>query len=157
MIAPELELERLRTREERYRLGQFFTPPAIAEFMAEALRATEPGTVLDPGVGGGVLLRAVGEGPRRFGIDTDSLAVEAAATSLPSDVQLAVGDFLHPAKWPLSVGSFDGIIANPPYVRHHNLGAAHKALAQEYSSHFGVNVPAFQAATSTFSSRRFDA
>jgi len=140
MIAPEAELERARAREERYRLGQFFTPPVIAEFMAEAVRDVEPETVLDPGVGGGVLLRAIGEGPRRFGLDVDPLAVEVAKSSLGADAELAVGDFLNPAAWPLSVESFDAIIANPPYVRHHNLSAEHKALAHRYSARFQLKV-----------------
>lgn len=140
VIDPEARLEGLRTREERYRLGQFFTPPAIAEFMADAVRDIEPETVLDPGVGGGVLLRAVGPGPRRFGLDVDPLAVELASSSLGADTELAVGDFLDPAEWPLSSESFDAIIANPPYVRHHNLSAEHKALAQRYSTRFGVKV-----------------
>src|SRR3972149_4799676 len=134
MIAPEAERARARARDERYRLGQFFTPPVIAEFMAQAVRDVEPETVLDPGVGGGVLLRAIGEGPRRFGLDVDPLAVELAAPSLGPDAELAVGDFLDPPSWPLSLESFDAIIANPPYVRHHNMSAEHKALAQRYSA-----------------------
>lgn len=142
MIAPEAELERLKARDERYRLGQFFTPPAIAEFMADAVREVEPETVLDPGVGGGVLLRAIGEGPRRFGVDVDELAIRLASSSLGDDVELAVGDFLDPLSWPMSVGSFDAIIANPPYVRHHNLSAEHKALAQRYASRLRVKVSA---------------
>lgn len=140
MIAPEAELERLKARDERYRLGQFFTPPAIAEFMADAVRDIEPETVLDPGVGGGVLLRAIGSGPRRFGLDVDPIAVELASTSLGADVELAVGDFLNPVTWPLSVESFDAIVANPPYVRHHNLSSEHKALAQRYSALFRLKV-----------------
>jgi adenine-specific DNA-methyltransferase len=140
MIAPEAELERLKARDERYRLGQFFTPPAIAEFMADAVRDIEPETVLDPGVGGGVLLRAIGEGPRRFGLDVDPMAVELASSSFGGDVEVAVGDFLDPISWPLSIGSFDAIVANPPYVRHHNLSPEHKALAQRYSALFRVKV-----------------
>src|SRR3970040_611578 len=140
MIAPEAQLECRRPRDERYRLGPFFTPPVIAEFMAEPVRAVEPGTVLDPGVGGGVLLRAIGEGPRRFGLDVDPLAIEVASSSLGADAEVAVGDFLNPAAWPLSLESFDAIIANPPYVRHHNLSAEHKALAQRYSTRFRLKV-----------------
>lgn len=140
MIAPEVELERLKPRDERYRLGQFFTPPPIADFMAEAVRAVEPSTVLDPGVGGGVLLRAIGDGPLRFGLDVDPVAVSLAAASLGSGVEFAVGDFLDPTAWPLSVESFDAIIANPPYVRHHNMSSEHKALAQRYSARFGLKV-----------------
>ena len=140
MIAPEAQLECRRPRDERYRLGQFFTPPVIAEFMAEAVRDVEPLTVLDPEVGGGVLLRAVGEGPRRFGLDVDPLAIEVASSSLGADAEVAVGDFLNPAAWPLSLESFDAIIANPPYVRHHNLSAEHKALAQRYSARLRLKV-----------------
>lgn len=140
MIAPEVELERLKAREERYRLGQFFTPPSIAEFMGEAIRAVEPETILDPGVGGGVLLRAIGEGPRRFGLDVDPVAVDLASESLGSDVELAVGDFLDPASWPLSAESFDAIVANPPYIRHHNLNAEHKALSQRYGARLRLKV-----------------
>src|ERR1700685_1202 len=62
-VTPELELERLNPRERRYKIGQFFTPAPLAELLAEAVREVEPATVLDPGVGGGILLRAVGEGP----------------------------------------------------------------------------------------------
>lgn len=140
VIAPEVELERVKTREERYRLGQFFTPQPIADFMADAVREVEPETVLDPGVGGGVLLRAVGEGPRRFGLDVDSAAIELAGGSLGKRVELAVGDFLDPVSWPLSVESFDAIVANPPYLRHHNLSPEHKALARRYSTILNQNV-----------------
>jgi adenine-specific DNA-methyltransferase len=90
--------------------------------------------------GGGVLLRALAQVPRRFGLDVDPLAVELASSSLDGDVELAVGDFLDPVAWPLSVERFDAIIANPPYVRHHNLSAAHKALAQRYSAQFHLKV-----------------
>ena len=63
-MTPEAELERLNPRERRYEIGQFFTPDPIAALMADAVREIEPATVLDPGIGGGVLLRAVGDGPR---------------------------------------------------------------------------------------------
>jgi adenine-specific DNA-methyltransferase len=138
-VPPEAALQQLKTREERYAIGQFFTPPAIAEHMAAAVREVKPESVLDPGVGGGVLLRAVGEGPRLFGLDVDAEAVELAGQSLP-DAELAVGDFLDPSTWPLGEQTFGAVIANPPYIRHHNLSAGHKALAQRYSARFGQKV-----------------
>jgi adenine-specific DNA-methyltransferase len=137
---PEAELERLNSREERYRIGQFFTPPAIADLMGEAVRDVSPQTVLDPGVGGGVLLRAVGEGPKLFGLDIDEKAVALARASLNAPHELAVGDFLAPLTWPLSETAFDAIISNPPYVRHHNLGAETKALAHHYSAKLDTKV-----------------
>ena len=56
--SPEAALENLKSREDRYKLGQFFTPGPIAEHMASAVLEIAPATVLDPGVGGGILLRA---------------------------------------------------------------------------------------------------
>jgi adenine-specific DNA-methyltransferase len=137
---PEAELERVNPRELRYRIGQFFTPTPIAELMADAVREVQPVTVLDPGVGGGVLLRAVGDGPRLFGLDIDKRAVELAAASLPGDHEIVVGDFLNPAGWPLTEVVFDAVISNPPYVRHHHLSAEHKLLAGHYSALLGVKV-----------------
>lgn len=75
---PEEALGLINSRDRRYELGQFFTPEPIASFMAAAVNEGEPASVLDPGVGGGVLLQAVGPGPSRFGCDVDGEAVRLA-------------------------------------------------------------------------------
>ncbi|HUN77359.1 MAG TPA: N-6 DNA methylase [Solirubrobacteraceae bacterium] len=137
---PEAELERLNPRERRYEIGQFFTPAPIAELLADAVRDIQPETVLDPGVGGGVLLRAVGEGPRLFGLDIDPAAVEIAVASTPGEHEIALGDFLDAERWPLTAATFDAVIANPPYVRHHNLSREHKLLARHYSTQLSLKV-----------------
>lgn len=139
--SPETILEQRKTREERYALGQFFTPPCIADYMAKAVLDGKPQTVLDPGVGGGVLLRAVGHGSGRtlLGLDVDPDAIALARESLPSS-QLVVGDFLQRGKWPFELKSFDAIISNPPYIRHHRLPAEHKALSKRYSAEFATKV-----------------
>ncbi len=121
-------------------MGQFFTPQPIAELMGEAVRENRPETVLDAGLGGGVLLRSVGEEPRLFGIDLDVRAVELARLHLPESAELVMGDFLDPDHWPLTEQRFDAIISNPPYVRHHNVWASHKALKDRYPSRLGVKV-----------------
>jgi adenine-specific DNA-methyltransferase len=139
-MTPEAKLERLNPRERRYEIGQFFTPAPIAELMADAVCEIEPETVLDPGVGGGVLLRAVRGGPKLFGLDIDATAVELAAASMPGEHEIVVGDFLDAERWPLTAATFDAVIANPPYVRHHNLSAEHKLLARHYSARFGSKV-----------------
>jgi len=140
---PEDELERINSREERYGLGQFFTPQPVAELMAEAVLAVDPQTCLDPGVGGGVLLRAVGPGPKRFGCDIDPSAIEVARGALEAQggkLELVHGDFLDLDRWPFSIKEFDTVIANPPYIRHHNLTLQQKALAKHYSRAFGLTV-----------------
>lgn len=111
--------------------------------MAQAIADAQPDTVLDPGVGGGVLLRGVGTTPARFGMDIDPVAIDVATSSLVEqggDVSLGLGDFLNREAWPFEVDTFDAIISNPPYIRHHNLGANHKALAKHYSRIFGRTV-----------------
>jgi len=140
LVSPEAELERLNQRDRRYEMGQFFTPAPIAEFMADAAQEIEPETILDPGVGGGILLRAISNGPRLFGLDIDSTAIRLATASISGDHELAVGDFLDSRRWPLSEQEFDAIIANPPYVRHHNLSPEHKLLARHYSTRLGLKV-----------------
>jgi len=137
---PEWELERRLPREARYRIGQFFTPPAIADFMAAWVRDAEPETVLDPGVGGGVLLRAVGAEPKRFGLDINPDAVELSRKSLAGEAEIAVGDFLDPESWSLSQTSFDAVIANPPYIRHHNLSVEAKSRAPRYKQELQARV-----------------
>lgn len=137
---PESELERLTSREDRYRIGQFFTPPAIAEFMAGWVREIEPQTVLDPGVGGGILLRALGSGPKRYGMDINAEAIRLTAESLEGEAELAVGDFLDPAAWPFSATGFDAVISNPPYIRHHNLSAEDKSRSTRYADELQAKV-----------------
>jgi adenine-specific DNA-methyltransferase len=140
---PEQTLERINSRDHRYSLGQFFTPQPIAELMAEAILEIDPQTCLDPGVGGGVLLRALGSKPKRFGCDIDPNAVELARGALEDqggELELVHGDFLSLDAWPFSIGEFDAVIANPPYIRHHNLTLQQKALAKHYSRTFGLTV-----------------
>ncbi|MFN8160256.1 MAG: N-6 DNA methylase [Solirubrobacterales bacterium] len=140
---PEETLDLIHSRERRYELGQFFTPEPIASFLAEAVGEIDPETVLDPGVGGGALLRAVGPGPKRFGCDVDPEAVRLANDALASqggDLEIVRGDFLAPAMWPFTATEFDAVIANPPYIRHHNLTQEHKALAERYSNAFSTTV-----------------
>ena len=156
-LTPEADLERRSSREARCALGQFFTPEPIAEVMAEAVNDIQPEHVLDPGLGGGVLLRAVGPEPARYGVDVDPLAVDVARPALElqgGTLELVVGDFLALDAWPLSRGEFDAVISNPPYIRHHNLTPQHKALARHYSRALGVNMSSCPAPTSTSSSRR---
>lgn len=140
---PEAQLEQSASRDDRYALGQFFTPEPIANLMGEAVQEVSPEHVLDPGVGGGVLLRAVGPSLARYGIDIDPAAVGIANASLSEEggsVEVVEGDFLALDDWPLTRDRFDAVISNPPYIRHHNMTAQHKALAKHFSGLFDISV-----------------
>ena len=104
----------------RKSLGQFFTPPAIANAMAHWIAEIQPKQVMDPAVGTGILLRAVSnltQTPSLTGWDIDSAPLEYAKRSLKSTqrVELNHADFLTSGM----TRTYDGVIANPPYVRHH--------------------------------------
>lgn len=122
-------------REQRKRLGQFFTEPAVARLLA-ALAIRQPSArVLDTMAGHGNLLDAAAErldliGARAtlFGVeidpDTARLCQTRLATSASEHRQrgatVTCGDAFNPEIWE-ELGAaygFDLVIGNPPYVRY---------------------------------------
>lgn len=108
--------------DHRKRFAQFFTPPPIARLMAEWIGAIDPRTILDPAVGPGVFPRVLGElcpKAQLTCIDLDPVAVSVARTSLGEgdNRSFVEQDFL---TWE-DERLFDAAIANPPYLRHHDL------------------------------------
>lgn len=126
---------------ERRSLGQFYTPPDVARFMASWVVRAATDRVLDPGTGSGAFLvaaldrlRDLGADPKDamgqlHGIDLDPLStlmatVNVLAAGTGDHANIATGDFLL-GSLPFE-GSFDGVICNPPYSRHHALPAQYK-------------------------------
>jgi len=108
--------------ERRKHFGQFFTPESIARLMAEWIAEVQPNLVLDPAIGPGVFVRVIREmlpNTRFIGLDIDELAIRAARLVLEDDSRIVLDqhDFL---TWP-DERLFDAAIANPPYLRHHDL------------------------------------
>jgi hypothetical protein len=142
-------LDRLKTLEERNRLGQFATPPALALEIAGHAAACWRGRAgdvafLDPAIGSGSFYSAF----RRVfpgGLVGDACGVEidagfaGAARSLWGGAGLRVieGDFtrLEPDR------KYHLILANPPYVRHHHLDRGEKErLRRAASGRVGLRV-----------------
>jgi adenine-specific DNA-methyltransferase len=108
--------------EHRKRFGQFFTPFPIAQLMGEWIGAITPRTILDPAVGPGIFPRVLSElcpDALITCIDHDPVALEVAQAALKQHDKIAFieQDFLI---WQ-DEGLFDAAIANPPYLRHHDL------------------------------------
>ncbi|ATL66830.1 N-6 DNA methylase [Nocardia terpenica] len=132
----------------RKRHGRHYTPPRLAEFLADRLLdhlvPQRELRVLDPACGDGELLRALAERVaqrlpgvrlRLVGYDLDEQAVRMARERIePGIVDWHVGDFLGAAV-ELGEDGFDAVITNPPYVRTQQLGAA---TAQLLSQRFGL-------------------
>lgn len=131
--------------------GAHYTPPGLAEFVARQLASlcgvARP-RVLDPAVGDGELLLALGRAMDRQcsmqGFDLDEVAVAQSQARLDRelpqhDCTVQRQDFLDVAMQhqPGSLfslpGEYDMVIANPPYVRTQVMGAGRsQQLAQQF-------------------------
>lgn len=135
--------------------GAFFTPPAIADYLASWAVDEDPSArILDPTCGESVFLQAAAReleaagadgkrlGDQVFGIDTEPESVARSRDSLSADgyaATLTVRDFFEipaPNQIGCTLPEMDAIIGNPPYIRYQeHAGAARKrsraaALAQ---------------------------
>jgi adenine-specific DNA-methyltransferase len=110
-------------RETRL-LGQVATPEPVARVMAKWVMSAKPRAVLDPAAGLGGLLAACRHFNQRVelvGAERDTETLQRAKTSAPRGAKLILSDYLKS-----DAGLFDGIIANPPYVKAHRLDYSEK-------------------------------
>src|SRR2546423_418317 len=106
-------------QRETKQLGQVATPQPIAALMAKWVMSAKPRTVLDPAAGLGGLLAACLKLNREaalVGVERDTETLQRAKATAPRDTKLVLADYLKS-----EAGLFDGIIANPPYVKAHRL------------------------------------
>jgi adenine-specific DNA-methyltransferase len=119
---PEDSYRTLVSIEHRKRFGQFFTPPAIARLMGEWIAAINPRSVLDPAVGPGIFprtLNGLSFDSHITVMDIDPVALGASRLALGEfpGITYLQQDFL---TW-TNEQLFDAVIANPPYLRHHDV------------------------------------
>lgn len=117
--------------------GQFWTPPWLAKAMAAWVTADRPSRLFDPAVGPGTFFAAA----REQGFSGDFAGFELDDTVLAdayklglSPLELAgiqIGDFIRAEV----SGHFPAIISNPPYIRHHRLGARQKQELRQLALH----------------------
>ena len=106
-------------RRETKQLGQVATPEPVAALMAKWVMSAKPRTVLDPAAGLGGLLatcRQLDERVQLVGVERDVETLRHAKAAAPRGAKLILADYLK-----ADAGLFDGIIANPPYVKAHRL------------------------------------
>lgn len=126
--------EELTTSESRQSLGQFRTPPAVGRPLRSWV-TTGDDTVLDPGVGAGVLSSAFHphwvtdlDPNKVFGVDQSPLSTLMGTTALRLSGQShepQTEDFLTLSPDDLP-GEVDGIVSNPPYTGAQALPASYK-------------------------------
>jgi len=133
----QADLDRARTQTERNRLGQFATPPRLADEIVRAAIAILPQSsalrFLDPGFGTGsfysALLKQVPsrmiKAARGFEIDPH-YGEPAKALWEETGLHLELADFTKADAPAGERDRFNLVICNPPYVRHHHLSPQHK-------------------------------
>lgn len=106
-------------QRETKQLGQVSTPAPVASLMATWVMSAKPNTVLDPAAGlGGLLVacRQLNGRVQLVGVERDTETLQRAKATAPRGTKLILADYLKS-----DAGLFDGIIANPPYVKAHRL------------------------------------
>lgn len=119
----------------RKALGQFFTPPRLAALMADWVAGAAPERILDPALGAGVLTRAaLARCPdaRVVAYERDAAILCAADAG---GAELRNEDFLR-GEW----RHYDGVVMNPPYIRHRDL-RDHEDLRAQISARAGFVIP----------------
>ena len=118
--------------------GIYYTPPELAEFLSKPLITAENLTVFDPAYGGGALLLAAEKIFReRFNVSNencnlfgcDKMPANGLLKHLPTS-NLIEQDFFSFSY----TEKFDIVLMNPPYVRHHHMGAEKIRVFQERTS-----------------------
>ncbi|MFQ6004136.1 MAG: class I SAM-dependent DNA methyltransferase [Woeseia sp.] len=134
----------------RKKLGQFFTPFSVASFMSKWLTelAVDEPRILDPCAGLGVFERAISAMNPEFATNArftlwekdERLTLDLAGICNRIAVRYSVigRDFLDEHAWS---ETYDGIIANPPYYKHHfveNKENIRSVISSEVGAHFSV-------------------
>lgn len=134
-------IDQSKTQTERNRLGQFATPPALAqEIVSEGLSflsESEPIRFLEPGFGTGPFYSALSSQVpasrmrAAVGYEVDSVYAQPVSSFWKgSKLRLELSDFTRAAPPTADSERFNVIISNPPYVRHHHLDADQKQRLQ---------------------------
>jgi adenine-specific DNA-methyltransferase len=124
----------------RRRYAQFFTPAKIAKLMAEWALGDSTCSLLDPAVGMGILVSAALARQPDLQVtvfEKDPLILRAYLSTQPDlkRIEVILGDFLT-----MDVSStFDAVIMNPPYLRHHDLSYDFDIFSQ-FSQRYGIEV-----------------
>jgi adenine-specific DNA-methyltransferase len=140
---------RLRSSDERRRLGQTYTPSGIVASMLEwAASEVNPARVVDPGTGSGRFAVAAGRrfpAAQLFAADVDPLATlmtraTIAAAGFASRSTVVLQDYRTLGR--AHGAHADGptlFIGNPPYVRHHQIDQAWKRWLLQTAAARGDN------------------
>lgn len=146
------QLDAVKTQVERNKLGQFATPPALANAMVKATQAhfspSIPVRFLDPAFGTGAFYAALRQVykadqiEQAVGVEIDPhYGQPAQAHWQETGLELTVADFTRLTAPTAESPKPNLIICNPPYTRHHHLSPQYKeALGQQARAITGIKL-----------------
>ena len=113
----------------RKEYGQFFTPASVARLMVQWVLKNNPTTVLDPAFGLGVFYDEIIKANYHQHIQFTGYEIDENVISYinydehKKNLKIIINDYLE-----ANVGTFDGIICNPPYMRFQKFLNRHDVL-----------------------------
>jgi adenine-specific DNA methylase len=143
--------------------GAFFTPPALAEYVASWAIRTANDTVLEPSCGDAAFLvpavkclRRLGApaslGGQLAGLEIHPASAEEAQKRIAAEgaeLHVDVGDFFdRPAPTPCL--RFDAVIGNPPYVRYQQFAGEARAKSLQAALAQGVRLSGLASSWAAF-------
>lgn len=148
MPAPSTDeaLEAIKSR------GAFYTPPAIAAFLAAWAIRDPADRVLEPSCGDGVFMAAavdcLGDGIGHLvGIELESQEAAKARDSAPG-AEIRVGSFFDVTAG--DVGPMDAVIGNPPYIRYHQWSGVSRSSGIARAAELGVDIGSLASSWAPF-------
>ena len=151
-LALQRHLDDAKTQEERNKLGQFATPPALARdiivYSSNLLSPQARITFLDPAIGTGAFYSAfreiIGENriARAAGYEVDShYGLPARKLWRGTALKIVLDDFTKAEPPTKKEERFNLIVCNPPYVRHHHLCTADKVYLRDAAKRYcGIEI-----------------
>lgn len=142
-ITPELIYNQTTPLAHRRKFAQFFTPPAIADLMADWLMGNpDLHDVLEPAFGLGIFSRtllAKSSSVAIKGFEIDNRIFGHAQTEFSScpNINLQLQDYMY-NDWE---NKYDGIICNPPYFKFHDYD--NKKIIAEIESRLSCQLNGF--------------
>jgi adenine-specific DNA methylase len=122
----------LATNGNHKQRGGYYTPSAIANFLAEWAVTSTVRTVLEPSAGDGVIVDAVSRRSSRAEITALELYADQAEMVRSrglSNTNVITGDFFDWFRVRKIDGAFDAAVGNPPFIRFHDFEEDHRTPA----------------------------
>lgn len=121
-------------------LGQFFTDPNIAKFMAKMAISDNTKNLLDPAVGPGIFVEKAHELSKKLNIEcfeVDNKMIDEYKKNINFDTSIKNEDYLYS-----TTELFDAIICNPPYNKFQKI-KDRKELIKLFEKKYGIKLSGY--------------